>query len=117
MPWPHTETEERTEGLLLVPSILSSPENTLSTPRHLARSLGAPTVPAAYLTPGEDPTGLLLKSGILMGEHWETCSKLFWVLVSGVGVENQEEKAPGASLVGRATWLGGGGQPTPIAPI
>lgn len=29
-----------------------------------------------------------------MGEHWETSSKLFWVQVSGVGVENQEEEAP-----------------------
>lgn len=45
MPWPHTETEEQTEGLPLVPSILSNPENTLSTPRNLA--IGMPTVPAA----------------------------------------------------------------------
>lgn len=52
-------------------------------------------------TPSEDPTGT-------------PCSKLFGVQVSGVRVENQEEEAPGAPSVGRATWLGGGGQPTPI---
>lgn len=54
MPWSHTE--EQIEGFSLVPSILSSPENALSTPSNLARSISVPSVPCALApTPAKIP--------------------------------------------------------------
>lgn len=78
---------------------------------HRNLAIGMPRVPAAYPTPSEDPTGLLLKSGTPMGvgdtgkhpSHVANCSGFRYL---GWGLRTRRKRSLRALSVGRATSLG-----------